>query len=354
MRTAASLEQSRRFAAEMAHWLELFDQELAELEIPVPKRPMRALQMLFEHDAIEVQVGEPVTADTLASFADTQWFRVLYAAVEHWYVEAFGPQAVLTRGNPPLDGAVLVRATPFALRIPSNRQKVHIPSEQSWMYFDDGLGEDEVAHDWIVDGPDLSRLGADARAAVEADAARVASALRFLAFRRVGTQADGNKAAQQLVVNLLSSLQQAARRLVGGLEAERGPAWYDLQIAAESALKAVLQVHEGRQPYDHSLDRLLRRASAYGVVFDAARLEDFPSPEEAAEWRYGQGDPWRLEFLYQAYLTTLDLATAALAQVPLGIQPGFGLLVRYAPWLSDTGKAEPDDERGATLTGGEG
>lgn len=354
MRTAASLEQSQRIAAEMAHWLDLFDQELAELEVPVSKRPMRALHMLFERGAIKVEVGKPVTTDTLAKSADTPWFRVIYAAIEFWYLEAFGSPAVLGGGSPPLEGAVLVRGTPFALRFSANRHKIHIPGEQSWVYFDDGLGDGEVAHDWIIDGPDLSRLGAEARAAVEADAARVATALRFIAFRRVGRQVGENKAPDQLVANVLATLQQAARRLVGGLDAERGPAWYDLQMAAESALKAVLQVHEGCQPFDHRLDYLLRKASEYGVIFDPARLEDLPSAHEAAQWRYGQGDPWGLKIQYRAYLTTLDLATAALSQVPVSIQPGFGLCLRYASWLSDTGKAEPDGEPGALLPDGDG
>jgi hypothetical protein len=57
MRTEASLDQSRRFAAEMAHWLERFDETLADCETPVRDRPLQALLMLFEHEAIEMDVG---------------------------------------------------------------------------------------------------------------------------------------------------------------------------------------------------------------------------------------------------------------------------------------------------------
>lgn len=343
MQNEVSLEQSRRLSSEMAHWLELFDEELGQDEVRLSQRPMRALFMLFEHGAIEMEAeGGRITSASIAEHADKPWFRVLYAAVEYWYVEHFGRDALAGGGNAPLEGVVLIRNTPFALRLPANRKKVEVEGERTWMYFEEGLGEGEVAHDWIVKGPDLSLLAEGARAAAESDALIVASTLRFVEFRRVTARADGNEEVRRLVLNTLASLQQAARRMVGGHEADRGPGWYDLQMANESALKAVIQLNARTQPKTHKLDDLLARASGFGVVFDTVRVDEFPKPTEVTEWRYGQGDPWRLEWQYRAYLMTLDLVRAAMEQIPPGMSAGFGIQLRYPPWLSDSGKAERD------------
>lgn len=53
-----SEQQSQRLAAEMDHWLVLFDEEMALDEVPLGKRPMRALNMLFHYDAIEMRAGD--------------------------------------------------------------------------------------------------------------------------------------------------------------------------------------------------------------------------------------------------------------------------------------------------------
>ncbi len=63
-----------------------------------------------------MDVGQPVSMDNSSLFMTTAWFRVLYAAVEFWYVEVYGPEAVRHRGVPPLEGVILIRGTPFALR----------------------------------------------------------------------------------------------------------------------------------------------------------------------------------------------------------------------------------------------
>lgn len=325
----------------MAHWLDLFDKELGLDEVPLRQRPMQALFKLFEHDAIEMRAGETrIREINIADHAATPWFRVLYSAVEFWYIDLFGEEAMAETGNAPLEGVVLVRGLPFLLRLRANRNKVEIEGKQTWMYFEDGLGEGEVAHDWIIGGPDLARLDEASRAEVEAQAATVASTLRYVEFRRVAWRGGENEAARQLVVNTLSSLQQAARRMVSSRDSSRGPGWYDLQMAAECALKAVLQLKTGTQLRTHKLNELLDACTPHGVVFDETKLDDFPSPSEMAEWRYGQGRPWRLEFQHRAYLMVLELVRASMAQIPPGMTPGSRLLLRYPPWLSDTGTAE--------------
>ena len=120
--------------------------------------------------------------------------------------------------------------------------------------------------------------------------------------------------------------------MVSGKQSERGPAWFDLQMANETALKSVLHNETGRHPYEHDLKKLTRKANAHGVDFDIERLADWPLWPDVCDWRYGQGEPWALKDQYQAYKTSLDLIRSAMKMIPVGIEPGFGFLLRYAPW----------------------
>ena len=92
--------QSETLAAEMDTWLALFDQDLALEEVALSQRPMRALISLFVEGAIQLYAGEE-TIDTSRphEHAKSLWFRVLYQAVEHWYVDRFGAAAMKGKGR---------------------------------------------------------------------------------------------------------------------------------------------------------------------------------------------------------------------------------------------------------------
>ena len=226
----------------------------------------------------------------------------------------------------------LIRDVAFALVVPANRRKIEVEGEQAWMYFDGGLGPGEDPSGWIPSAPDLDRLSAEERAQVVSDARDIADTLRFIEFRRVTSSVHDNQDARKLVAATSTYLQQAARRIVAGKGDERGLAWFDLQMANETALKAVLCTTSGKTPHSHKLRALLADAVKSGVVLETTLFENWPDFKSMSDWRYGQGDPWRLEFLYAAYRLTLKVVRGAMAQIPAGLKPGFGILLQYHPW----------------------
>lgn len=262
---------------------------------------------------------------------DQPWFQVLYAAVEYWYIERFGQAAVSSVGNAPLEGVVLIRGVPYALILPANRSKIEIEGEQSWMYCEESMGEGEQVESWIIDGPNLSRLDAIDADLMRSTAEMVANTLRYVEFRRMFTKPDDPE-VRKLVATVLTYLTQAAKRISSNRTDERGPCWFDLQMANESALKAVLRLKTGKQPHIHNLSSLLKKATVHEVDFDGSNLDSWPSFSDLSDWRYGQGIPLGLKEQYQAYLTTLHLVRAAMEQVPTNMNSGFGVLIRYAPW----------------------
>ena len=84
--TNIGLKQSRELAENMDHWLDLFDLELCDQELPLSQRPLRALMMLFREGAISIKAGDQRIDDpeNLSHSVDELWFRVLFDAVEYW------------------------------------------------------------------------------------------------------------------------------------------------------------------------------------------------------------------------------------------------------------------------------
>lgn len=329
-----SIKQSRELAATMDHWLDLFDSELLHQGLVLSQRPLMALMMLFREGAIEVRAGEELIdePENISAHMEKLWFRILFDAVEYWYVDRYGSLAMEARGTDPLIGAVMVRGAPFAMSVPANRSKVHADGETSWMYFEEGLGEGEDAALWIVDGPDLSKLDLEAQKLVLGEAKATAEVLRFVEFRRVTFRSDGDHEVQKLIQSTLTYLKQAAQRIVSFRAPEIGPAWFDLQMANEAALKAVIRKATGKQPRIHALDDLIKIASEHGVVFEVGRVSVWPSFNEISDWRYGQGHPRGIAELYGAYRLTLEIVQACMSQIAPGMKPGFSLLIRYSPW----------------------
>ncbi|MBP1807603.1 hypothetical protein [Rubellimicrobium aerolatum] len=328
-------EQKRRLSKEMHPWLELFDEELARTDVKIPQRPFHALMMLSKEGIIEVRSGDDkLDIDDIEKNADELWFRIIYSAVEYWYVDRFGAAAMEGHGNPPLEGVISILNTPFLLRLPEHRGKIEVEGETAWMFFEEGIGEGERVESWIVGGPDLKKFDQSTKSTLLSQAEYVASTLRYTAFRRSAANTKDIE-VHKIIAATLNYLQQAARGLVSGEPARLGPSWFDLQMANEGALKAVIRLATGEQPKIHDLKKLSNQAEQYGVVLDSDNLVDWPQFSEISDWRYGQGVPLGRDVQYKAYEATLRIVRASMEKIPTSIKPGFGLLLRRLPWTYD-------------------
>ncbi|MEP1613832.1 MAG: hypothetical protein ABJL72_18165 [Roseobacter sp.] len=328
------LDQRRELAAQMDHWLDLFDRDLESLEYRPSKRPLHALMMLFQTGAAEIKAGDTLLSgeDDLAGNMEQMWFRVVFDAVEYWYLERYGEAVMQENGNDALVGAVSIRGVIRKVVVPLHRRKVEVEAEQSWMYFEDGLGEGEDAASMIVDAPDLRKLDEVSRNTVISEATLAAEVLRSINFRTVTFRSDGDQEVRKLIQSTSTYLQQAAVRMVSFHDNERGPAWFDLQMANEAAMKAVILSHKKSQPKIHSIERLIEAANHYGMNLEVKKFKHWPAFSDISDWRYGQGHPSSFADLYRAYQITLELVHACMGQFIPEMKSGFGLLIKYAPY----------------------
>lgn len=338
-------DQRAFLISELSPWLRAIDDELAALETALADRPLKALIRLFRYEALEVRSGEEtIDASSIASHGSSEWFAVLYDAVHGWYEQRYSIEAVAAQPVRPLQGLLTIWGTPFGLAVPAQRGKVEQPGETAWMYFEEGVHASEPALEWVRHGPDFAKIAAGERETIQQDAQAIAGQLRFLEFRRLSAKVDDPE-VRKLIAVACSYVQQAAKRILTGREDERGQAWFDLQMTAESALKAQLRHSTGKQPHIHSIPDLVKDARKAGVTVEDEWIEEWPAFSEVSEWRYGQGTPGSLPSFYNTYRNTLRIAQGSLANLPTLLVPGFGILLRYAPWkrVHDLGRRKVGD-----------
>lgn len=98
------------------------------------------------------------------------------------------------------------------------------------------------------------------------------------------------------------------------------------------ALAAEVEPTPLKAPHIHKLPELLAAAVGAGVDLGLHLFDDWPDFKMMSDWRYGQGDPWRQEWLYTSYRLSLKAACGAMAEMPTGLKRDFGILLQYPPW----------------------
>lgn len=249
---------------------------MADLEVPVSRRLLSATPLLLNHGPLQFFAGDTLRSPgAIKAEPDGPEFRVLFDAVHTWYVRRYGATAVRGYGNPRLVDAVVIRGAPNLIEAPLTCRKVADPGETAWIYFEDAVHPTEQPLDWVRNPPAPDSLAPQELEALFTSVRKTVGVLRHLTFPQSGHEED-DREARKLIPAAIAYMGSTAKRMVEGAVAERGPAWSDLQMAAEAVLKAVIRDRSGTQHFDHDLTRLLRTATTFGVDFDDDRLRDWP------------------------------------------------------------------------------
>lgn len=321
--------QPKRLAAAFAHLIEVIDELLGYEEVPLPERPFRASIDLIRNGLVTVSIPD-LDVHRWSEYVAEPWFRAIFTGVEEWYQDHYGPLALKARGNPPLEGVVLIRRVPFALQIPVHRRTIEVSGKTSWMYFEAGIGEGENPKDWIVSSPNLKKLNKQQSDDTDRDLEFVSSSLRSIQHHLLGVNEPNIQIGLRAAIR--SYLESAARRILTQTASEFTLAWMDLQTASEAALKLIITRQTGTHPNVHELTELL---TISGVGFDPVRLVEWPPFKKISNRRYGRGYMDGLLELYAAYLLTLDLVSTTVRTIESPLPSGAGFLVHIAPYLVD-------------------
>jgi hypothetical protein len=310
------------------------DIDRALSQTPLGQRPLLAaiefVRCCVEtvNDGGVVRVGEEAT-----EFVGTRWFAVVFSEVESWYHRRHGAGA-FTAQDHVWTGLLVFAENAFKMAIPTMtfRPGTRPDKVTSWMSFPDHVLDDEVATDWIENSPDLATFAAEEQKDARSGAVRVAGYVRAINSRTTGIpiESDG---LDGLLRGIRLRLEHASR-LVADDQRNIQPAYWEIQIACENALKALHLVRAGEFRTVHDLVILFDAIPNPKPNFSRQLLLDWPHWKEMTNLRYGQGDRNDLSEFYSFYLVALEIVSECLkpmAKLQLG-KASFE--IGRAPWLN--------------------
>lgn len=311
----------------LATLLEMTDEILAERQVPVAERPLLALTQLVSCELIAGSDGLPIQPNGFA-ITESDAFKPLAKMIGEWYRQQYG-QTTMAPKKEKLAGFVLVRRSPFLLEVPANLLEPGDEPDTVWLRFTERVLAEEDVLKWISHGPNLHGLADISN--LQQDITKVANDLRFIHIAALGILTKKDASLNAFVQGVGTHLEQAAHRVVKQKTQDVVESYWDMQMAAEIALKGLLLHKNGTFPYSHSLRKLVAAIVAIDASFPADCLGNFPDDHETVNRRYGKGNvSWGQTFAdYLMVLALVRNAMKRMERIELG---NASFCIRKAPW----------------------
>lgn len=307
--------------------LEMADRVLAERQTPIAERPLAALIQLVHWRMVAGRDGTPITLDG-SEIAKSEAFRPLGKMIGDWYQEQYG-KPTMSRRTSKIVGFVLVRMSPFLIEVPTNLTEPGDEPDTAWLRFTDHVLPTEDVLEWVIDGPHPK--GLPDISALRQEITAVANDLRFIYTASLGVLTENNEQLSAFVRGIGSHLNQAARRVADQKAQDVAESYWEMQMAAEVALKALILQRTSAFSYTHSLATLVEEVQVIDSSFPANPLANFPDDRETIKRRYGTGKvSWEGTFAH--YRVVLGLVRNTVERMKRTKFGGASICIRKAPW----------------------
>lgn len=322
----------------MAEALDGIDRYLAKHGIPLHSRPMRAAIDFVEFYIERVDAGggdgEGKSPGAFADFVTAKWFRIIYKITHNWYRDRFGDamDAGRSKGT---DAAILIRDTPYALKVPMTTNEPGEPGQSFWLCYHDAVQTGEDVLEWLQSGPVLSNLNSKDVKAAQVIAAEVATKLRSIHIALIGMDGSDSKVVE-LRDAIIPNLERAARHIVKGDPENIKLAHWDMQMACELALKCLAQQRSGSFKETHDLFYLYDNMPDSFPPFARTTLSKLPNWDKMAELRYGGGPSVSVRTAFRSYRATLEIVEATTNALKCSYRLGKAKFhLQRPPWMKE-------------------
>ena len=194
-----------------AEWLEAFDELLAQQDVPLHERPLRAAVLLARYAVVQASehgVEEPVDEHVgLGDLIQKRWFGSLVRMSEGWYARIAGPAAL----RPPEStavGAVMHRGAILLIQVPLVLTQSAEVAYQQWIGFPDHVADGEDVLGWVQPALERDKIRSEELAALSVKVRKVAGSLRYIASRA----RNASKGSEELA-GLLAGGRRGVRSL---------------------------------------------------------------------------------------------------------------------------------------------
>lgn len=322
------------FHQELIPLLELIDEILAFDDIPVGQRTIKAAQKLVDDFIPSVKPGDSPEQKpgNFNEYNSEPWFKVIYAHVDKWYKWRYGDRLDTSSVNG-MRGVILIKNTPYIIQVPVTKSRIETVGEKSWLSFPNHILPEEDALNWIINPPRWESYPVKDQKKIQSSLQEIATLLRRISNRKIGANI-GDLTARNLLAGVVIHLRSAST-LIFRDDDEGGfaRAQWELQMACESAYKALLQQKSGNFQQTHDLFTIHDQS---GVLEESVRrqwLKDLPRWNEAANLRYGLGSHPTAAEIFRWYRLTLKIVAGVFDNLDGMDLNDAKLLIKKALWL---------------------
>lgn len=244
------MEVKRTLDDYVDQWMTQLDRDLAQAEVPIPKRVLTNALTFAEYAVTAVSTGEKGSP-----FAEA-WFKPVYKATEQWYRNRYG-SAVDAPSDNSLIGVVVLFGASFQVTVPRTLTKVEEVGETAWLIFPADVQEGENVQQWVKLAPNLGSLPQAEAESFLANVTRVGGELRsiyvdLMTAKIPDIQSDG------LRESILAHLAASSDHILKGRPANLDLACWEAHQAVEKSLKLLCRQQTGKHRPIHELATIFR------------------------------------------------------------------------------------------------
>lgn len=271
------------FEEVIAELLPPIDESLAERDVPLHQRPHKAAMMIVEHCTLDIK------GESKDGYLIKPWFGSLLAATIDWYKRIYD-KALSTNRENAHTATILIRNTPFLIRIPLSISTAKEADNTFWIRFLSSVQSDDDPFSWVVDPPSFTELSEDQLGEVAQEICKAAENARVIWSTLLTVDHISEKARRHSRL-VLPYLESAAKLIAKYDSIALSSAIWEVNFAAEQAIKShLLQKKSVKIPNTHDIKTLHNlvtwNTSPSQSLIDSIAL--MPSGENAIRYRYSE------------------------------------------------------------------
>lgn len=315
--------------------LEIIDESLALDDTPVRQRVIKASQQLVDEFILSVQADDSSVQEPrlFNEYNSKPWFKAIYSHVEKWYMWRYGERLAASSLSV-MQGVILIKNTPYLIQVPVTKSRIEVVGEQSWLSFPNQVCSEEDVFGWVDGAPRWDSYQDRDRQEIEIHIREISTLIRRIMNKKIGAFIS-DSTIRNLLAGVIVHLGSACT-LIFKSDEEGGfaRAQWELQMACESAYKALLQQKIGSFPQTHDLFILHDKSGITEEYIDREWIKVLPRWNEAANLRYGLGSHPSTAMIFQWYKLALMIIAGVTENISGTDLSNAQILLKIAPWLS--------------------
>lgn len=216
------------------------DQVLAKKGIALISRPIHATLLFIEHCVVSEQPAkdnEYVFPQKTEDIIKSTPFKMLFKMATQWYYDCYG-ESIREGRSDYINAVVLIRNTPYLLKIPMTKVEPEVQGESSWLCFLNSVEPSEDVIKWIQNSPNIDRLERREIEKTLSISTNIANKIRS-AYYSILCLESTTAQVHELSGNIMPNLESAAHRIAMNTGNNLKIAYWDIQMASELALKCL-------------------------------------------------------------------------------------------------------------------